>query len=435
VPAGTPFSVLDGNGNPNAATITYNSASVSNLNVSSGSAVTNLGSFTLVKGTGNANKGVLSTKLRFIIKLNMTKPFTATKEIRGWILPGEINQNSTTINLLYDSQVHNLMGSYTTLQCPTGVAAANCRFISDTTVVPPLLGYRVLPNAPNSNNGVTPVSTTMTPTELLRLTIRSTGYGPRGAKKVLETIVQKNAFNGMSAPATLTLVGGSANFDFNPGTSAVTSYSGDDMATNLYIPPIGTTNAANLAFVQDSVDGKPPHPFNGAIVGTPANITSELPTWLQSPANLHDTIQSLKFVAESSGRYFPSGTAPNGFGNVSTARGITFADGNTSLTGSGGGILVCTGTLTLDGEFNFRGLIIVTGPGGVIRNGGGGGSIEGNLVIAPYNQSSPGQNLADFLTPVYDLSGGGNSTIVYNSSNVTDGMIAVSNFVRGVAEK
>jgi hypothetical protein len=102
------------------------------------------------------------------------------------------------------------------------------------------------------------------------------------------------------------------------------------------------------------------------------------------------------------------------------------------MTGAGGGILVVTGKLTLNGGFNFKGLIIVTGTGGVDRQGAGNGELEGNVVVAPYDKT----NLSNpFLTPKYDLSGGGNSTIRYNSSSLVNGMIAVSNFVQGVVEK
>ena len=40
-----------------------------------------------------------------------------------------------------------------------------------------------------------------------------------------------------------------------------------------------------------------------------------------------------------------------------------------------------------------------------------------------------------FLAPRYDISGGGGSDIVYNSNNVANGLGALTNFVKGVAEK
>lgn len=141
------------------------------------------------------------------------------------------------------------------------------------------------------------------------------------------------------------------------------------------------------------------------------------------------------------GRYFPSGVQPTTWGDNATATGITFCDGNCELGPiAGGGILFVTGTLTLRGNFSFNGLIVVTGQGGVIRSGGGNGTIQGNIVIAPYVNSPIAGNLspatnAGFLAPQYNTSGGGNSTITYNSNNQLNGLTAISNMVLGVVEK
>jgi hypothetical protein len=265
--------------------------------------------------------------------------------------------------------------------------------------------------------------------------------------KVLEAIIQKNFFNGITAPATLTLIGPPSvpgfNFVFNPGSSNVTEYSGQDQESTDIIPPIGTTDPGNLSVVHDSVDGLPPHPFNGDVTGVPSDVSLEVndPShWLYSPATLDATVKSLQKVAYEAGRYFPSGSQPASFGNNTTGEGITFCDGNCEFTGPGGGIMVVTGKLTLRGNFSFRGLIIVTGTGGVDRQGGGNGEIFGNMVVAPYVNSrvlpeSPVNPTDTFMPPRYDLSGGGNSTIAYNSTALSDSLLGVSNFVLGVVEK
>ena len=98
-----------------------------------------------------------------------------------------------------------------------------------------------------------------------------------------------------------------------------------------------------------------------------------------------------------------------------------------------------TGTLTLHGSFGFRGMIVVTGRGGVARQGAGNGEILGNLIVAPYVNSGvlPSSEPVgvSFLAPQYDLSGGGTSSISYSSSAVGSGLLAVDNFVLGVVEK
>jgi hypothetical protein len=216
------------------------------------------------------------------------------------------------------------------------------------------------------------------------------------------------------------------------------TYSGDDVASTTFIPPIGTTNSANLNTVQTSVDGQPPHPFNGTVVGTPSDISTEMPPWLQTPVSLDATIQEMRSVAISSGRYFTSGQTPTSFGDNVNAQGITFLEGNGTFSGAGGGIMICTGTLTLSGSFNFNGMIIVTGQGGILRSGGGSGLLQGATVIAPYNPAALTDSDASndvFLGPRYDISGGGSSTITFNSSSIANGMTAVSNLIQGVAEK
>jgi hypothetical protein len=160
-------------------------------------------------------------------------------------------------------------------------------------------------------------------------------------------------------------------------------------------------------------------------------VSLEVPDWLKTTYNLDATINNLRTVAKASGRYYAAGVTPPDFGSIS-GTGITFVDGDLAVSGPGGGILVCTGKLTLDGAVNFKGLIIVTGAEGINRNGGGNGTLAGNTVVAPYN---PSNLAAGFLGPKYNLNGGGTSTMEYNSDSVANGLVAISNFVLGVAEK
>ncbi len=436
----------------NTVKVSYTSTSVTNLDVSSGSANTNIGKFTFaVNGSG----ATIPAFNRFVIRVNMTKPYTYTKEIRGFIESGSVTSSTIaagTPKYIFDSQTFTIMGSVATMSITGG---AN---VYSTSTTPQRVGYEVPVKL-----GDNILTGSMTPAEPTRLLVRSIGYGPRGATKQLEAIIQKNFFNGLSAPATLTMVGpvstaatstqAATSFMFNPGSSNVTQYSGDDVVSTDIIAPIGTTNLTNLDTVQDSVDGQPPHPFNGTVVGTPADVSKEMPDWLKNPLTLETAVQSLYSVAKSSGGYYGPGSSPSSFGNNATAKGITFVDHDVSFGGSGGGILVVTGKLTLNGNFSFNGLIIVTGAGGVERSGGGNGTLQGNIVVAPYEHSKVIKTAASgttaavfedkstvtatstFLSPQYDLSGGGNSTIVYNSSSVANGLTAVSNFALGVAEK
>ena len=429
---GLPSQITYGNG-ANKLIISYTPTTVSDLNVTGEYANTNWGTFN-VQVVGNGAQ--ITSFNRFSINIRMTKPYSETRTIRGFI---ETNSApyTTPPKIIFDAQTFTLVGSVMTMDFPWGSPA------NQAIVGPPQrYGYEAdLQVGANVTNG------TMTSPEPTRLLLTSVGYGPRGATKTLEAIIQKDFFNGLTAPATLTLIGPATtaspmpatSFLFNPGSSAVTVYSGDDTQSTDIIPPIGTTNDVNLDVVQDSVNGQPPHPFNGTVIGSASNISDETPNWLANPTQLDATVKALYNTAVASGRYYASGVQPTTFGNATTGQGITFCDGDCEFTGSGGGIMVVTGKLTLNGNFSFNGLILVTGPAGVDRKGGGNGTIQGNMVVAPYVNSSvlPVSNpvSSTFLSPQYDLSGGGNSTIVYNSQSLRNGLVAVSNFVIGVVEK
>ena len=432
------------NGAANAVRITYFPTVVPSVDLSVTPAPTvNFGKFKVeILGTG----APIPAFQRFEIVVDMTVPYRAKKVLRGFI---ETNTGATNVppKIIIDSQSFNLQGSLITLDFNSGA------FVNFPDALPQRVGYEAA-----LNSGDNTLSAAMTPPEPVRLRITSTGYGPRGAVKQLEAIIQKNFFNGLGAPATLTLIGpasaSNGPFTFNPGTSNVTTYSGDDVVSTDIIPPIGTTDPSILTAVQTSVDRHPPHPFNGNVVGTPSDVNSEMPDWLSSTSDVDKAIHDYASLAVGAvdpantgpgvtspyykTSFYPQGQTPTVFGDNSTGSGITFCDGDVTFTGNGGGIMVVTGKLTLKGNFNFKGIIIVTGSGGVDRSGGGNGVIEGNIVVAPYDHSRIEDTAtigATFLSPQYNLDGGGSSSITYNSSSVAAGLSAVSNFVLGVLER
>ena len=375
------------------------------VDATASAASTDFGSFKITKyGLGS----ILPNDIKFEIFVNMTVP-SVTGAMRGYIRKGT-TAALPVVSYDFNSLAYSMRGSTVKLSAKTispGVFDA--------------LGV-----------STTSLGGTMTSTEPSRVVITSTGYGPRGAVKRLEAFVEKNFLDGLSAPATLTLVGPAGpGFVFQPGNSAGVEYSGQDIvAPDIIIPPVGTSNDENYEIVRAglaTLDKKPDQ-----VVGEPANVTPEMPAWLKNTLNLDTVIQNLRDVAIASNTYYSSGQTPANFGNILTSKGITFIDGDVDVNKDGGGILVCTGTLTYHGGTNFSGLIIVTGPGGFYRTGGGSGLIQGNAVVAPYDPSNLN---AGFSSPKYGISGGGGSEITYNSSSVGNGLIAVSNFVLGVAEK
>ena len=426
----------------------------------SGSASADFGTFRIKKyGLGAC---ILSFN-RVNIEITMTKPYPGDRVIRGYIEPnvtsgcGGAGTDYPTPNVRFDSRTFTLQGSLINL-ISTGGNAISDRWLPDPATAGTPSGFSSTLTAPSSSGAQSDniLNGTMSSPEPIRLLVRSTGYGPRGATKQLEAVIQKNFFNGLTAPATLTLIGPhnttavpacsscvpatpaqpASNFHFALGNSNAMLYSGRDAASTDIIPPIGAWGDTSVGDIFDEIDDVN---RENRIVGIPSDISSDTPPWLSTPERLDEYVQMQYATAVPSGRYFANGVQPDTFGNPN-GTGLTICDGDCVFTGDGGGILIVTGKLTLHGRFNFKGIIIVTGEGGVDRRGGGNGTISGNMIIAPYVNSRIlpddggliGQN---FLAPQYDLSGGGSSEISYDSTALNSALLAVSNFVLGVVEK
>ncbi len=408
--------------------------------------------FGTIRVTKYGNGAAILNYNRITIEVSMTYPYFGDRMLRGWVVPNTCAAGNCSMpTVRFDSRTFTLQGSQIVLST-VGGNAVSTTYAPDPRVEGQPSGFAasLVASSGGAPSDSVIVGTISSP-EPIRLLIKSTGYGPRGATKKLEAIIQKNFFNGLTAPATLTLIGPSSttacssptcvparpatNFRFQLGNSNAMLYSGQDAESTDIIPPIGTWGDTNLDTVHDNIDDV--SRWN-RVVGVPSDITGDTPLWLSSPLNLDNAVKSLQAVAAGSGRYFANGVQPTTFGNPN-GTGITFCEGNCELQGEGGGIMIVTGKLTLRGNFSFRGIIIVTGQGGVDRRGGGNGNIEGNMVIAPYvnNGVVPASEPvgSTFLAPQYDLSGGGASTIQYNSTAINNGLVAVSNFVLGVVEK
>ena len=75
-----------------------------------------------------------------------------------------------------------------------------------------------------------------------------------------------------------------------------------------------------------------------------------------------------------------------------------------------------TGSLSINGNSGFDGLILVIGQGVVTEQGGGHGQFNGSMFFARTNSAaSPYSLLASLGTPVNQWNGGGTNGIQYNS--------------------
>ena len=362
---------------------------------------TPFGSFRIVK-SGNGPTS-LPSALAFRVDYVMSDPRPGTRTIRGTI--------ATDGSVTFLSTTYSLMGSTITLcnlSCTTGPSIT----VPAATTTP-------------QSSGI--LYAKMTPIEPYRLKVLATGYGPNGATKRLEGIVQRNYFNDLGSSAAISMVG--PNAFFRVGASAQMDINGGS------VPSVTVSDTTGL----NNVLG---NHTNGHMSPAPEIASSDVPDWQRSTAALNALVNQLRQTAQNSGRYF-NGTNPSDFGNFSTGTGITFCNGSCTMGGNseGGGILVVTGTFTTSGNPKFKGLVLAVGqyvdssnPGGVVRAGGGNETFTGNIVIAPYN---PNNLAAGFQQPRYDQSGGPGDTI---NSDVAvdqafDGTSAISDFMLGVAEK
>ena len=283
-----------------------------------------------------------------------------------------------------------------------------------------------------------------------RLRIQVTGLGPKNAVKRMEVVVNRISFN-FPVNDTVTLPNQSGNpINFLLGDSNVTSYSGTDAAGNP-LPKISAFGVStnDYSSTNNVIDGCQPDGSgcvgNGPNVDPPDPMTlnnSNTPDFLKSVADARTFLDGplgIKAAAISEGRYFGSGSdaiASSGGLGASNPNGLlTFVDGDLTLgpgDPTGQGMLVVTGTLTLFGNFNFNGVVMVLGGGTVLRGGGGHGNIYGAMFVAKFARIGDVTDL--FQAPTFDISGGGTANIQYNSDEVDKAKSAGGPVVVGVHE-
>lgn len=333
----------------------------------------------------------------FRLTITQTSPWPATA-VLNCTLSASINSNSTPIAMTCPTQANNVQGT---------------SFIRSSN--------------PVNTNQSTPIAVAVTSPQPSRLTVRITGYGPRAAQKQMQMLLSRFAFD-FSPVSTITLRSAD-NGDlasFNAGNSAVYSYSGYDNAGGGDLPAIGVTSTPD--FNSLSGMGLPSSQIKGVPVNVQQVALPDLPSWLQNADGARALVIQLRNQAQSAGRYFTAATPPSSFGDMAHPT-MTFVDGDCVIPPAGGaGLLVVTGTLTLNGNAPYSGLVLVLGGGSLTRNGGGNGSSLGSILVAKFNNSG------DFLAPTFDSNGSGNSSIQYDSDWVRRAMAAPGPRVMAVGE-
>jgi hypothetical protein len=242
------------------------------------------------------------------------------------------------------------------------------------------------------------------------------------------TFVVRGAGNDSTTASTLS-IGSSANYVY----SGVDNAHGDPLPAFLVTTTpdnttLSTLKSNNPTGVQGDPTGLTPILKQ---VTLPTDVAT-LPKWLRTTSDpvygARAFVSQLRLAAQqqfygcSSGmsstcdRYFNTAAgdaAPTEFGAGTTDGVFTFVDGNVSLPSAGGkGLLVVTGTLSMNGSQTFEGLVLVLGGGVLDRSGGGNGTSLGAFVVARFNSTG------DFLAPTFTSSGSGTSTLQLDRDKV-----------------
>lgn len=395
--------IVNGNGNNAPKTIiTFAGTTVTSLNIYPTGA-SNIGTFTVQSSNGGAP---ITTAIPFKLVITQTAPWTGKVTIEGSI-PVTATASPLTIDL--KSLAYNVEGVLYTL-------AASSQQLT----------------LPNNGTVTRTISATLTAPQPRRILVRVNGFGPRGAKKQMEMMVGRFIFDYW--PRGLIAIR-SADDDvtamtFDAGSSVSYTYSGNEPASAT------STNTAIAAFaVTSTVDYNMINALPAVqVTGNPKALKvdkTDLVSWLQTADEARRTLNKLQADAQAQNRYYTNASPPPDYGTTA-APAFTFMDGDAALpNGGGAGLLVCTGTLTIDGNTPFNGLIIVMGAGRIVRNGGGNGNSLGAFALARLDRNNWG---GPFLAPTFNGNGGGTSNVQYDPDWIKKALLLGSRYTIGVSE-
>lgn len=366
-----------------------------------------LGSFVIERPVTSTADDVVIEKTGFEITITQSLPWTAETTLEG-IFEGEVDSAGASVKVTFDKASVRADGTKYALNLASGTQVLDLAYTS----------------SPTSTN----IPAKVTSPDPKRLLLKSYGFGPQGSEKRLEMLVTHANFE-YETPAGFTLRGPDdcSTLPFDTGSSGSKWYSGVDHGNAEPQRPAFAVSACN----EDDVDGgivkhdtvvDPEIGLLGDDDTTPGTV--ETPSFLDTADRARAYLSSLQNKALDTNRYFSGGTTVN---DSVDAPMFTFVDGDCTLT-SGSGMLVVTGTLTMRGNPNFNGVILVLGKGKLIRNGGGNGEIYGGITIAAFDRTS-----GNFTAPSFETNGGGNSTIQYDSTALSSALGSGTNGV-GIRE-
>ena len=317
----------------------------------------------------------------------------------------------------------------------TGLSASNnsvplyfdSSLLPSALVVPPVVGSVPAP----------------TSTQKQAYEVTALAVNPNGSQKILQYVVAPAQYD-LNFQSALTMTGPVGNFagaNSNPyhvngqdGSGSAPSVAGctNNAAT---VPAIGVSagfSGANPTQTnQQYVTNNLPRPDHYIGTTGPPSISTVTQTGaLSSTDSLNQMLQTLEKNADA---VLPNPPNPPNYNNSGTTYNfggtgwpsdmsasnpkVVYVDGSFDLgPNTGYGILVVTGNFHYHGNSGWNGIILVVGDGTTTfdGNGGGNGEFDGAVFVATTRDAS-GNQLTNYGTTNFDISGGGGNGIYYNS--------------------
>src|SRR5687768_60112 len=410
--AATPYQRTFGNG-ANEVTIRYQAQASTTLtpdpNAFPLTLDSSLGSFVIERPVGSVLDDVAIPETDFELTISQTRPWAATTTIEG-SFEGEVDVVGTTLKVTFDKASVKADG---------------------TTYALNLGGTQVLDLTYPSSPATTAIAARVTSPDPKRLLLKAYGFGPQGSEKRLEMMINKENLN-FDSPAGTMIKGADdcSPMTLDTGSSGAKWYSGIDYSgvepqrPSFAVSPCDEATATAGIKKHDTVVD----PEIGLLMDDAEGSNNvEQPSFLDTAAKARAYLNSLQSKAQTIGRYFDPATGATTINDSVNTPQFTFVDGDATLT-SGSGMLVVTGKLTMRGNANFKGVILVLGEGVLERDGGGNGEILGGITIAKFGRTS-----GNFLAPTFTTNGGGNSNVQYDSASVANALGSATN-VSGIRE-
>ena len=247
-----------------------------------------------------------------------------------------------------------------------------------------------------------------------------------GSRRMVQYEISQNTLPPI--PGAIVFDGPTPNFGTNPnsaafgvtGTDTHTGPTGAQCPAAVNEPGLGGFNAASATSLTSQANR--PASYTGSPTGI-ADVSSQLGP-LSTVDGLNSLVSSVTTMAGTN-VFGPSPLPSPSTLNPGTLANpvINVVQGDYTMPSSGSGIILVTGTLTMNGNPSFNGLILVIGKGNVQKNGGGNGTLDGSLLVANlYSDPPPASPAYTHLIssgapgiPTIAWNGGGNATVQYDS--------------------